>query len=52
MKIMILFCGGFCNKWNCVLRTYSPVLDSEYPSNEEYSDNEVCNEDEWVNNFQ
>ena len=32
--------------------TYSPVSDSEYPSDEEYSDNEVCSEDKRVNDFE
>lgn len=32
--------------------TYSPLLDSEYSSDDEYSDNEICSEDEQVNDFE
>ena len=31
--------------------TYSPALDSQYSSDKEYNDNEVCSEDERVNEF-
>lgn len=32
--------------------TYSPLLDSEYSSDDEYSDNEICSEDKQVNDFE
>lgn len=32
--------------------TYSPLLDSEYSSDDEYSDNEICSEDKQVNYFE
>lgn len=32
--------------------TYSPLLDSEYSSDNEYSDNEICSEDKQVNDFE
>lgn len=32
--------------------TYSPVSDSEYSSDEEYSGNEVCSEDKRVNDLE
>lgn len=32
--------------------SYNPVLDSEYSSDKEYCDNEVCSEDKRVNDFE